>query len=70
MTSLSKRFGLTLLLTAAVLAGCSETAIEAPVENAPQTQPAVPEIPVVQIGGTYKSDIATLKNQPVILAAF
>ena len=73
MKSISKYMGRTFILTAALLAGCSQAAVSQSVQKAQasQTQPQnQPKIETVQIGEAYKTDISALKNRPAILAAF
>lgn len=70
MTSLSRRIGLSLLLSGAILAGCSDAAVETQPKEATQSQTKPAEKLSAQIGASYKADISSLKTQPVILAAF
>ena len=67
MKLMSKRLSLTVAVLAAVLTGCSEpVSTERPQPNVQaQTQNQTPGM-----GQAYTSDIAALKNQAVILAAF
>ena len=70
MTSFSKHMGLSFGLAAALLAACSGQTSSEPVTRAePQAQQEAKK-QSVEIGGSYKSDIAALKQQPAILAAF
>lgn len=73
MKSISKHMTRSVFLTAALLAGCSQPALNEPSETvvAPQKQTqAQPKNDAVQIGEAYKTAILSLKDRPAILAAF
>jgi len=73
MKSISKHMTRSLVLTAALLAGCSQPALNEPSETvvAPQSQTqAQTKNEAVQIGEAYKTTISSLKDRPAILAAF
>jgi acetylornithine deacetylase/succinyl-diaminopimelate desuccinylase-like protein len=64
MKPVSKHLGYTLLATALLLSGCSTSALNETLA----TPTAATEATV--IGDSYKSEVATLKSDPTILAAF
>jgi len=65
MKTISKYAARGLVLTAAILAGCSQPAAnKTPKAETPSLSNAT------QISDAYKSDISSLRNQPSILAAF
>jgi len=73
MKSISKHMTRSLVLTAALLAGCSQPALNEPSETmvAPEAQTqAQTKNEAVQIGEAYKTTISSLKDRPAILAAF
>ena len=74
MTSFPKHFGRTLALSVILLAGCSEPAVNAPVQDTAQpqvrTQQQVEKKKPFEIGEAYKTRIASLKESPAVLAAF
>ena len=77
MKSISKHIGRIFVLTAALLAGCSEAGLNEPLQKAasgPTTDKtpatAQPQSQPVQIGGVYETDMSALRARPEILAAF
>jgi acetylornithine deacetylase/succinyl-diaminopimelate desuccinylase-like protein len=69
MPSLTKRFSLTCILSAALLAACSDTVTQTTPQDMTKPQAAAPQTPV-EIGDGHMSAITALKTQPAILAAF
>lgn len=75
MKSMSKHIGRIFVLTAALLAGCSEAALNEPLQKAapaatPAAQAVLAQSETVQIGEAYETNISALKSRPEILAAF
>jgi len=65
MPSLSNFIGSALLVTTCLIVGCGE----APQQKTPKAQPSV-GAQVTSLDESYKTQIATLKSDPTVLAAF